>query len=75
MSEWISFDRWPECPRMERPQVVFEVRNREGQSILTSCQVPLPMPFDWTSPPIQFRTVPASLPRHSPPIPKPKGPP
>ena len=72
MSEWIPFDRWPECLRMERPGIVFEVRNGAGQTILTKCEVPLPMPFDWASQPTHFRAVPAVPPRHSSPIPKPR---
>jgi hypothetical protein len=72
MSDWISIERWSECARMERPGIIFEIRNSEGQSLLTRCVVPLPeTPFDWKSPPVQFRAVPAPRPRHSTPIPRP----
>ncbi len=70
MSDWISFDRWPDCARLERPGYVFEVVNGEGRSLVTSCTVPLQFPFDWTSPPVLFRLVEAPPARHSNPIPK-----
>jgi hypothetical protein len=73
MSEWVPVDRWHECARMERPGVLFEVVNAEGQRILTPCVKTLPVPFGWTSPPIQFRVVAAARPRHSSPIPPPGG--
>jgi len=69
MSEWISYDRWPECARMERPGYVFEMANKEGQSLFTACTVPLQLPFDWKSPPLRFRLVQAPPERHSSPIP------
>jgi hypothetical protein len=72
MSDWIDFDRWTECARMERPGFVFEVANGEGQSLLTACTPTLRLPFDWTSPPVRFRQVEAVRPRHSNPIPKPQ---
>ena len=51
MGDWVPIDQWPECARMERPGIVFEVRNRDGQSLVTPCVVPLPeTPFDWTAP-------------------------
>ena len=72
MGEWMSIDQWPECARMERPGIVFEVRNRDGQSLVTSCVVPLPeTPFDWTGPPAEFRAVPEQPAEHSTPIPPP----
>jgi hypothetical protein len=74
MSEWLSFDQWPDCVSLERPGILFEVRNDAGQSLLTTCTVPLPVPTNWTSPPTGFRPVPAERPRHSNPIPKPGAP-
>ena len=74
MAEWIDFDRWPECAEMERPGIVFEVVNEEDRRLITRCAVPLDVPFDWESPPVRFRIVPAPLPRHSDPIPKPEEP-
>lgn len=69
--DWIDFDRWPECRAMERPGIVFEVENAEGQSLLTPCSVPLELPFDWTSAPTRFRPVEEPKPRHSNPLPPP----
>jgi hypothetical protein len=71
MSDWIDFDRWPDCAELERPGYVFEVVNEKGDSMLTECTVPLQTPFDWTSPPVRFRLVPELPPRHSDPIPPP----
>lgn len=69
--EWIDFDRWPECREMERPGIVFEVENAEGQSLLTPCTATLEVPFDWTTGPIRFRPVEEPKPRHSAPLPAP----
>jgi hypothetical protein len=71
MSEWIDFERWPDCPTMQRPGIVFEIVNDANQSMLTECVVPLPIPTDWTSRPVRFRTVPEPEPRRSSPIPEP----
>jgi hypothetical protein len=71
MSEWIEFDRWPECVNMERPGIVFEVVNAEDQKMFTNCVVPLELPFDWKSEPVRFRARPEREPRHSTPIPEP----
>jgi hypothetical protein len=71
MVDWIDFDRWPECRDMERPGIVFEVENADGQSILTTCTIPLEIPTDWTGGPIRFRSVDAPRPRHSDPLPPP----
>lgn len=74
MSAWMAIERWPECTRLERPGIIFEIRNAEGQSMFTNCVVPLPPPpWDWKSPPVQFRAIPQPKPRHSTPIPPPKG--
>ena len=71
MSEWLSIDLWPECRRLERPGIVFEVANEQGQQLLTPCSLALSIPPDWTSPPTRFRAIPAPKPRHSAPIPLP----
>ena len=70
MSDWISYDQWQDCIRMERPGFVFEVRNGEGQSLFTACTIPLKLPFDWTSPPVRFRLVAPPAPRRSTPLPE-----
>ena len=73
MGEWIAIALWQQCAQMVKPGIVFEVRNAEGQSLLTPCVQPLPAaPFDWTSPAKEFRTVPEPPPERSSPIPEPK---
>ena len=74
MSEWIDFERWLECVRMERLGIVFEVENGNGQRLFTPCVIPLREPFDWRSRATRYRPVPAARPRHSFPIPKPRHP-
>jgi hypothetical protein len=70
MSEWIDYERWADCVRMERPGVVFEVVNAEGQRLLTPCVQRLETPWDWTSGPVRFRAAAAPQPRHSNPMPQ-----
>jgi hypothetical protein len=73
MVEWISIEQWAECASMERPGIVFEIRNGQGQSLFAECSRDLPkMPFDWTAPPVEFRPVAEPPARHSLPIPEPK---
>ena len=72
MGEWVDFERWKECPQLQRPGYVFEVMNAEGQSLFTACEVPLRLPSGWTSSPVRFRLVEAPKPRHSSPIPRPR---
>jgi hypothetical protein len=74
MSEWISIAQWRDCAQMARPGIVFEIRNAKGQTMLAPCVQPLPeAPFDWSSPPLQFRPVAEPKPEHSAPIPPPRG--
>ena len=74
MGEWISIAQWQECVNMARAGIIFEIRNAEGLSLFTPCVMPMPkMPFDWKSPPVQFRAVPEPRPQRSTPIPPPKG--
>ncbi len=73
MGEWIAIALWQNCAQMAKPGIVFELRNAEGQSLLTPCVQPLPAaPFDWTSPPREFRAVPELKPERSAPLPAPK---
>lgn len=73
MSDWIDIARWPECAGMAKPGIVFELRNAEGLVMRTPCVMPMPpAPFDWQSPPVEFRAVPESPPVHSTPLPRPK---
>jgi hypothetical protein len=72
MSDWIPYERWQDCVRMERPGYVFEVANDRGRSLFTPCTVPLRLPFDWTTPPTRFRLVAEPPPRRSSPIPAPQ---
>ena len=74
IGEWIAIAHWHECDKMTRLGLMFEIRNADGQSLLTPCVQPLPkMPFDWTSPPVRFRAVAERKPEHSSPLPEPKG--
>ena len=71
MGEWTDFQQWKDCTRLERPGMVFEVINADGQSLLTPCVEKLNLPWDWKSAPVRFRVVAAPKPRHSTPIPPP----
>lgn len=70
--DWIPIDEWIRCAELERPGIVFELRNSEGQTLLARCGVDLPeVPFDWTSPPMAFRPVGEAPAVHSGPLPEP----
>jgi hypothetical protein len=72
MVDWIPIDQWAECTRLERPGIVFEIRNAHGQTLHTACLPEVPKaPFDWTAPPLEFRPVPQPPPKHSEPLPSP----
>lgn len=74
MVDWVPIEEWARCAALERPGIVFEVRNAEGQSLLARCGVKVPeTPFDWTSPPVAFRPVEEAPPVHSEPLPAPAG--
>ena len=74
MGEWLAISEWQRCVEMQRPGIVFEIRNREGLSLFTPCVFPPPaVPFDWKLPPLEFRAVVESKPEHSGPLPAPKG--
>ena len=74
MSEWLAIAEWQRCVEMARPGIIFEIRNAEGNSLFTPCVTPLPAaPFDWKSPPLEWRAVPEPVPQHSSPLPPPKG--
>jgi len=74
MGEWLAIEQWERCVEMARPGIVFEMRNAEGLSLLTPCVPGVPIkPFDWTSPPKEFRAVAEPAPEHSTPLPAPKG--
>jgi hypothetical protein len=73
MGEWIAMDQWHQCAQMERPGIIFEIRNAEDQALFTRCVVPLPpVPFDWKSQPLRFRAIPEPKATHSTPAPPPK---
>jgi hypothetical protein len=58
---------------MERPGIIFELRNADGLSLYTPCVFPMPQPpADWNSPPLEFRAIPEPVPIHSSPIPEPQ---
>ena len=70
MSEWVTIAQWHECKKMARPGIVFELKNIEGQTLLTECTPQLPpTPLGWKSPPVLFRAVPLPKPQHSTPMP------
>jgi hypothetical protein len=72
MSEWVSISDWADCVRMERPGIVFEIRNSSGQSMVTRCTSALPeRPWDWASGPVEFRVVSEAPARRSEPLPNP----
>lgn len=74
MSEWLAIAQWHECQKLARPGIVFELKNAEGLTLLTPCVAQVPAtPFGWKSPPVVFRAVEAPKPRHSTPMPPPKG--
>jgi hypothetical protein len=74
MGEWIAIAQWERCVEMAKPGIVFEMRNAEGLSLFTPCVPAVPAkPFDWTSPPLEFRAVVEPAPQHSTPMPPPKG--
>jgi hypothetical protein len=75
MGEWISTTQWSECAQLARPGIIFEIRNNDGQSMYTQCVVSLPPPpFDWKSPPTEFRAIVEPAPQRSDPMPKPSQP-
>jgi hypothetical protein len=70
MSEWLSIAQWHECKKMAQPGIVFELKNVEGQTLLTECIAQVPAtPTSWKSPPVLFRAVPLPKPHHSTPMP------
>jgi hypothetical protein len=72
MSDWVSIEQWSDCVLMERPGIAFEVRNAAGQVLTSPCTATLPeAPFDWESPPVEFRPVAEQPAQHSAPIPLP----
>ena len=72
MGEWLAIALWQQCASMAKPGLVFEIRNRDGQTMLTRCVPVVPeAPFDWKSPPVEFRAVPEPPPRRSAPLPPP----
>jgi hypothetical protein len=73
MSEWVTIAQWHECKKIAGPGIVFELKNSEGQTLLTECTPQLPpTPLGWKSPPVLFRAVPLPKPQHSMPMPAPK---
>ena len=74
MDAWIAITQWHECVRMAKSGIIFEIRNKDGQSMFTRCTLSPPAaPFDWKSPPLEFRAILEPSPQHSEPIPKPSG--
>lgn len=73
VTAWMPIAQWNDSRALAKPGVVFEIQNADGETMLTSYVVPMPAaPFDWKSPPLQFRVVVEPAPRHSDPIPSPR---
>ena len=47
MSEWVTIAQWHECKKMARPGIVFELKNIEGQTLLTECTAQVPPTPAW----------------------------
>lgn len=75
MSDWLAIAQWNECAKFAQPGIIFELRNAEGQTMLSPCVLPLPpAPASWSSPAVVFRTIPQPKAQHSNPIPTPVNP-
>jgi hypothetical protein len=71
MADWVPIAKWHDCASMVRPGIIFELRNADGESLFSPCSQNLPTtPFDWKSPPTEFRPVMAEKPHRSGPMPK-----
>ena len=42
MSEWMAIAQWHDCEKLTRPGIVFELRNAEGQTMLSPCVAQVP---------------------------------
>lgn len=73
MGEWMTIALWSACADLAGAGMVVELRNNEGLILTTAWTASLPpMPFDWKSPPVEFRIAPEMAPTHSTPIPLPR---
>lgn len=74
MDGWIPIGEWQRCADMARPGIVFEIRNTEGLTLRSPCSPGVPRaPWDWRSPPREFRPVAEAPAERSSPLPEPKG--
>ena len=74
MSEWLAIAQWHDCEKLTRPGIVFELKNAEGQTMLSPCVAQVPAHLSTGNrPPVMFRAVEAPKPRHSEPMPPPTG--
>jgi hypothetical protein len=71
MTEWMAIAHWPDCRKLEKPGIIFELQNASGQSLFTRCLVDPAVPVDWVHPPIRFRVIVDQPPEHSAPLPAP----
>jgi len=70
LTEWYPIAEWDRCGELARPGFVFEIRNADGLSLFTGCSAAIPpAPWDWKTPPLEFRVVPETPPERSTPIP------
>lgn len=73
MGEWLAIIDWQRCEELARPGIVFEIRNADGLSLFTPCTAELPdVPWDWKTPPLEFRAVAEMPAERSSPIPAPQ---
>ncbi len=74
LNDWRPMQDWRQCVQLARPGLIFEIRNAEGLSLFAECsETPPAAPWDWKSPPVEFRPIAEPTPRHSTPMPKPAG--
>lgn len=72
MSEWMPIGEWRRCAELARPGITFEIRNAEGMSLFTPCTDAVPKaPWDWKSPPSEFRAIAEAPAERSEPLPAP----
>jgi hypothetical protein len=71
LTEWFPIKEWGRCAELARTGLVFEIRNSDGLSLFAECSTLIPeAPWDWQSPPIEFRAVPQLPAERSMPLPE-----
>jgi len=71
LTEWFPISDWRRCAELARPGLIFEIRNSDGLSLFAACSPSVPKaPWDWKSPPLEFRAVAETPAERSAPIPE-----